>query len=258
MHERPVYVPASHVGRPGPVNRGLAGTGRVGDDLWLVGHDDRTGRPQLPRRHLGLGLAAGLLAELMLGPPALTSDGAHPAASTGHQWRAAGGSICLRHGYVMITGGARRAEPEESLSGRVRGLIAGEPDPYPVIDWLRLLARTAAQDIAERLAGDGYLARARPMLPWHPPRYVPADSDAAFAAIGRVRAALDPAGPYSAREVTLAGLADATRLNHRLDHDLSPARDTIGHALALLPPDLYELVRQTRAAVDRIVLAHRT
>jgi amino acid transporter len=235
MHERPAYRPAGHYGLPGPVNRGLSGTGRVGDDLYLVAHDDRTGKAQVPKRQLGLGLAAGLLAELMLG-----------------------GSVCLRQGYVAVAVGARRPGHEEPLAGRVRDLISAEPDLYPVRDWLRLLAQTAARDIADRLAEAGYLTRAGSRVPWRPARYVPADPDWAYAALSRVRAALDPARPFAAREVTLAGLVDAAGLGHRLDHDLSPSGVTVGQAVALLPPDLRELIMQTRAAADRIVLAHRT
>ncbi len=235
MHERHASRPAGHGGHPGPVNRGLSGTGRVGDDLYLVAHDDRSGKPQLPKRQLGLGLAAGLLAELMLG-----------------------GSICLQQAHVAVAAGARRPGHEEPLAGRVRGLIAAEPDLYPVRDWLRLLAQTATRDIADRLTEAGYLTRTRSLVPWRPARYVPADPDWAFAALSRVRAALDPARPFSAREVTLAGLVVACGLSHRLDHDLSPAGASPEQAVALLPPDLRELIMQTRAAVDHIVLAHRT
>lgn len=65
MHERPAPRPA---GRRylGPVDAGLSGTRLVGDDLYLMAHDDRTGKPLLPPRPLGTGLAGALLAELML------------------------------------------------------------------------------------------------------------------------------------------------------------------------------------------------
>ena len=44
----------------------LAGTGRIADDLYLMAHDENTGRPLIGPRLLGTGLAAALLAELML------------------------------------------------------------------------------------------------------------------------------------------------------------------------------------------------
>ena len=44
----------------------LGGTGRLADDLWLVAHHEITGKPHLRPRAAGVGLAGGLLAELML------------------------------------------------------------------------------------------------------------------------------------------------------------------------------------------------
>lgn len=45
---------------------GLTGTGRVADDLYLMAHDDISGKPFVQPRAMGLGLAGWLLAELML------------------------------------------------------------------------------------------------------------------------------------------------------------------------------------------------
>ncbi len=65
MHERRAAGPAARV-YPGPLDTGLSGTGLVADDLYLLAHDDRTGKALLPLRPLGTGLAGALLAELML------------------------------------------------------------------------------------------------------------------------------------------------------------------------------------------------
>jgi len=236
VHERHSYRPGDRLGHPGPLNRGLSGTGRVGDDLYLAAHDDRSGKPQLPRRQLGLGLAGGLLAELLLD-----------------------GSICVQRGCIAITAGTRGPDQEEPLIRRVRGQIASEPDLYPVRDWLRFLAPAAAGDIAGRLAQAGYLTYARARMPGRPARYVPADPDWAYAALSRVRAALNPARSFAAGEVMLAGLVVACGLSFRLDHDLSsPAGVSAEQAIGMLPPELRELIVQTRAAVDSTVLASRT
>jgi Golgi phosphoprotein 3 (GPP34) len=45
---------------------GLSGTGRVADDLYLMAHHEISGKPYVQSRALSLGLAGGLLAELML------------------------------------------------------------------------------------------------------------------------------------------------------------------------------------------------
>jgi len=44
MHERHAWRSAGR-GFPGPLDTGLGGTGLVADDLWLLGHDDRSGKP---------------------------------------------------------------------------------------------------------------------------------------------------------------------------------------------------------------------
>jgi hypothetical protein len=53
MPERSVPLPTGYW-QSGPLDSGLAGTGRIGDDLWLIAHHDVTGKRQLPRRQLGL------------------------------------------------------------------------------------------------------------------------------------------------------------------------------------------------------------
>ncbi|MGH3274178.1 MAG: ATP-binding protein, partial [Streptosporangiaceae bacterium] len=46
-------------------NSRLAGTGLIADDLYLIASHEVSGKPYLPPRALGAGLAGGLLAELM-------------------------------------------------------------------------------------------------------------------------------------------------------------------------------------------------
>ena len=71
----PAECPAGLAGRgPGARSQGvagvsgarLAGTGLLADDLFLMAHCDRTGKPLLQPRATGLGLAGALLAELTL------------------------------------------------------------------------------------------------------------------------------------------------------------------------------------------------
>jgi hypothetical protein len=45
---------------------GLGGTGRVADDLYLMAHHETSGKALIQPRAPGIGLAGGLLAELML------------------------------------------------------------------------------------------------------------------------------------------------------------------------------------------------
>jgi Golgi phosphoprotein 3 (GPP34) len=237
MHDRNAprrhRQPAAGPGRSrGPVNAGLAGTGLVADDVYLMAHHDLTGKPLLQPRPLGLGLAGGLLAELMLG-----------------------GSIGLRYQGAVLVG---RTWPGDDLTRRVRDQIAAEPGPRPLTEWLAYLARTAAPDVAARLERAGYLTRIRGRVPWRAGRLIPADPDWAFGPLLRVRSALDCSRPFDPGEAALAGLAVACGLGYRLDQYTAPAGRSLQEATGYLGPDLRELIAQTQAAVDSALLTHRT
>ena len=233
MHERQASRPASRYGYPGPLDAGLSGTGLVADDLYLLAHHERTGRPLLPPRPLGAGLAGALLAELMLarciglgsGTSVVISPDVPPAAVEGH--------LLLRQ-------------------------IAGEPGPLPVRTWLLFLGRTAAWEVALRLEQAGYLARVRSRVPGRPGRMVPVNPDWAFAPKLRVRSALDRGQEVTPPGAALTGLSVACGLGFRLeDYQARGGRSAVG-AVAHLPPDLRQLITQTQITVSAAVLSHRT
>jgi hypothetical protein len=232
MHERHASRSAGYR-QPDPSARGLSGTGLVADDLYLLGHDDRSGKPLLQPRALGTGLAGALLAELMLA-----------------------GCIGLRHdSAVVIT----RATPQSAAQRHpLLQQIANEPGPQPARSWLRFLARNAAREVAWRLEQAGYLQHCRGRVPWSQGQWVPVNSDWAFAPMLRVGSALDPAQPLTAHAAALAGLAIACGLGFRLDFYQIQARRSVQDAVAALGPGLQELIAQTQTAVDSAVLAHRT
>jgi hypothetical protein len=212
---------------------GLGGTGMVADDLWLLAHDDVSGRPFVQPRALGLGLAGGLLCELVLA-----------------------GAVSVYQEDIAVLR-VRRPLPGELLV-RVLRQMAGEPHARPVAEWLAYLALTAPAEVAERLAASGYLARDKGLLPWRGGRWRPTDRDSAFAPVLRVRAALDASRPLAIHDAVLAGLADACGLGFRLA-PYTPARPLrpLHQAVAQLAPSLQDLVARTRASVDSAVLAHR-
>jgi hypothetical protein len=232
MPERQGARPAGR-GYPGPVDAGLSGTGLVADDLYLLAHDDRTGRPLLPPRPLGTGLAGALLAELML---------AH--------------CIGLRSDTAVVIG---QDAPPAAVQGHVLlRQIAGEPSPLPVRTWLGFLARSAARDVALRLEQAGYVTRARSRVPGRPGRMVPVNPDWAFAPMLRVRSALDQAREVTPHAGVLAGLAVGCGLGFRLDQYQTQAGRSAGDAVAYLTPDLRQLIAQTQITVSSAVLSHRT
>jgi Golgi phosphoprotein 3 (GPP34) len=210
----------------------LSGTGRLADDLYLLAHDDVTGRAFLQPRALGLGLAGGLLAELVV------TD-----------------SIRVWAGGIEIVS---RAAPGDGLARRVLGLALTEPQQHPLQEWLTFLAASAGQNVADRLGESGYLTRVSSRRPWRDGRWVPVDPDCAFAPLIRVRAALDPARPVTATDTALAGLAAACGLGSRLlPYGPPDGRRCLEGAVRQLSPSLRELIAQTQAAVDSALLSHR-
>jgi len=209
---------------------GLSGTGRLTDDLYLVAHHEQTGKPHLQPRALGLGLAGGLLAELTLS-----------------------GSIRLWHGMVIA---ADATPPGDGLAHSVLDQVASEREHLQPRDWLLYLARTAAADVARRLARSGYLASAR--RGWRGERWIPVDAECAFVPLARVKSALDPSRPLNVHGAALAGLAGACGLGARLALYLPPKTGrAVTEAVQRLDPEMRELIAQTQAAVDSALLSHR-
>jgi hypothetical protein len=206
----------------------------VADDLYLLGHEERSGKPLLQPSALGTGLAGALLAELML-----------PG--------------CVFAGFdgAVVADPARREAGLDDLARHVRDQVAGEPERLGLPTWLLFLAQTAAGNVAVRLERAGYLTRAGGRMPWRAPRWVPVDPDWAFAPLTRARPATDAARPLSAHAVVLAGLAAACGLRFRLDQCLPDARHVAEQAVGQLTPDLRKLIAAVHETVDRSVLAQR-
>ncbi len=208
----------------------LTGTGRLADDLYLMAHHDVTGKPLLQPRAIGLGLAGALLAELVRL-----------------------GKIRLVPGGLAV---ADAAPPGDALADSVLGLMLGEPEQHPAQTWLQYLARTAAADVARRLARADYLTWTR--RGWRGGRWVPVDAECAFAPLARVKSALDPSRTLNVHGAALAGLAAACGLGSRLSLYLPPKTDrALAGAVQRLDPGLRELIAQTQAAVDSALLSHR-
>ncbi len=210
---------------------GLGGTGLIADDLWLMAHHETSGRPFLGPRPLGVGLAGGLLAELMLS-----------------------GCVIVGFDGAIV---ARPLVPHEGLARQVHEQIAGEAERHALPDWLLFFSRAAADGVAHRLERARYLTRAGGRVPWRAPRWVPVDPDWAFAALLRARPAAGPARQVSAHAVMLAGLAAGCGLRFRLDQYLPGSGHAIEDAVAQLIPDLRKLIAAVQETVDRSVLTQR-
>jgi hypothetical protein len=220
----------------------LAGTGRVADELYLIGHHEVTGRPHLSPRSAGIGVAGGLLAELMTAQvPVVTVQ--------------RGCLFPLRH----QDGGpvARYAHPDEPVTGHVLDLVMAESEPRPVRDWLLFLGMTSAAEVAGRLERSGYLTRPASRMPWRAPRPVPADRDWSHCALLRARAGLYAAGMPAPSSALLAGLTVACGLGFRFSALQDGPSRTVEEATGVLPCPLRELIAHVQAAADSTVLSVR-
>ncbi len=165
-------------------NSRLHGTGRIADDLYLIAHHETNGKPYLSTRAVGIGLAGGLLAELLVAlRPAVTID-------SGRMF-----PLSERNGEPV----ARYARPDEPVVQQVPDLIVAESPPRPVRGWLLFLGRTAPADVAGRLERAGYLTRLASWLPWQAGRRVPVEGE--WSQCARMRAGnAEPVLPGQAAE----------------------------------------------------------
>jgi transcriptional regulator with XRE-family HTH domain len=119
----------------------LTGTGRLADDLWLLAHHDVTGRPNLHARAAGLGLAGGLLAELVL---------------AGSPWRAAWDRACSPTGRPQRAASRRTVMALQFLGTDPASEYNGSPtlwddgDCYVIQGWrIRKDAEMTARQVAQ-------------------------------------------------------------------------------------------------------------
>lgn len=213
----------------------LTGTGRLADNLYLLAHDNLSGKPLLQPRPLGIGLAGALLAELLFA-----------------------GVVWMRADHVGLTHQPKQ-QPDDDLGQHIRRLLLAEQDQHPIRDWLLFLGATAEENVAHRLQRAGYLTKVSSSRLRRRQRWVPADSDCAFVAplIG-VKAVMVQARSATPSDVVLTGLAVACGLgSHVLAYGPPNARHTVEASIRNLRPDLRDLVAQTQAAVDSALLSHR-
>src|SRR5262245_7797119 len=98
---------------------------RLADDLFFVVHDDRTGRPRLLPRAIGLGLAAGLLGELMLV-----------------------GRLAMTDGVLAV---ADDRPPRDAVIHALLDQVIVERPSHGLRTWLAFFSRAAAEQVAKRL-----------------------------------------------------------------------------------------------------------
>ena len=205
----------------------------LADEFFLLAHNS-TGKPRLSPSSLGLGLAAGLLAELILER-----------------------RIALADGELRVVDGT---PPTDALAHAVIDQITAEPSSHPVRAWLDYLAKDARERVGQRLQQVGLVRRETSRRPWgRSVRYEPTDVNRTDANWARLSTVLRRGEPMHPLDILLCGLALVSGLDgYLLDDGRGPAHRYMLQLVGTLPPQLRELLNHTEAAVGEAVLSYRT
>lgn len=208
---------------------------RLADDLYLIAHDDRSGRPRLPPRVLALGLAGALLAELAAGEHIVVEDG-------------------------LVVPGTAESAPRDVLAHEVLDQVRSET--LTVHDWLVFFSHDATARVAARLGRAGALIQRASALPLRPMRWVPADPNSAVLPQVNLVTRLVRGQQLEPHYAALAGLVEAVGLGAHEQvlwevHDRPDRVAVLERAVAALAPSPRELIAQVERAVAGAYVTHR-
>jgi hypothetical protein len=209
---------------------------RVADEFFRIAHRDRTGRARLHPRAAGLGLAAGLLAELAVG-----------------RWLEVDG-----RGRLSVV---RRDPPADALAHTTLDQLLAQPGHRDVRTWLAFLEPGAVDAVGQRLTRAGHVRQVKHRRLWTSRTvYVPVDRNAAAWPEIRLARLLVNRDRLAEPDAVLAGLVAVTGLSRHVlwepdTHD--PGMTHLTRVVTRLRPSLHHLIAHTEAAVGDAVLAPR-
>jgi hypothetical protein len=206
----------------------------LADELFLVGHDPYSGKPQISDNALDTGLAGAVLAELALTDRIYVDDD------------------------TVVT--VRDQRPRgERVSDAALAEILKQRDLHPVRAWVEYLRDHARTMVAPRLVQMGLVERvqSRSMLK-QIIRYPATDPVRASSAESRLRYMLDHPENLDVQTAVLAGLVMAVGLDFKLS-GASPReiRDGLSRMLRILRPDMRSLIVGVESAVAALALSAR-
>lgn len=203
------------------------------DHLFLVLHDEYTGRARAHGDVLGLTMAAALLVELLFPP---------------EQVRLAGDTVLV----VSHLG----VPPNEPLQHRVTSLIRRERQPRSIVTWLRVLGADARDQVGGRLFDTGLVDRRveRRLLRGSLVAYPATSPEWAAYAGTRLHNALHDEPMYTV-DVMLAALVACAGVDGHVTYGCDGRHPCVDALTAVLPPPLRTLVRHTRTAVAESALS---
>jgi len=224
----------------------VIGSHPLADDFFRSSHNDVTGWPRLRPRVCELGLAAALLAELVL-------------ADRLRLWQ---GRMWVTPPWDENTGETIGQPAADPLSHAVLQQISDEvwiqPEFAQVTVRLESLRHNAYEQVADRLCQHGAVERqvtrlrrfGRATVIW-----APTDMSAAAWPRDRLAIHFGAGEPLNAGDQFLAGLIKVTELGS-LFADVPRAGERLAGAVEANPPDLQELLTHTAAAIGDAVLTY--
>ncbi len=211
------------------------GSGLLADELFLLAHDEVSGKARLHPRVTGIGLGGALLAELVLA-----------------------GRIDLQPTPEASSGAVVLMDPrpvDDELGSAVLEQIVAVGRPRPGTGWLKHLGQTATRNVGARVAAAGLVTPVRSRLSRREVRWAPVDMSTAAWPATRLRMLLSRQDDLTMPDTTLAGFAIVCGLGQRILWDTqASARLYLDYLVARLPDPLRLLLAQTERSVGDAVM----
>ncbi len=207
----------------------------LADELFLVGHDQYSGKPQISDSVLDTGLAGAVLGELVLAGRILIGD------------------------ETNITVSDQRPYGER-VSDAAMAEVLKQREVHPVRAWVEYLRDHARTMVAPRLLQTGLIERvqSRSLLK-QVVRFPARDPLLAASPTARLRYMLDHPSNLDEQTAALGGFVAATGLDFVLGGGgARETRDGLARMAVMLKPDLRALIAGVESAVAQIALSgHR-
>jgi hypothetical protein len=217
------------------------------DDLWLAAHDTVNGKSRLTPRTLGIGLAAGLIAELLFWQNLVLERGKLYLLNSPAPRDAA--LVPVYNQFIEEERGRRTAYTTSTY----------EQGGQSLDDWIAYLAADgrAEELVVNRLSQSGNVTREqRRGLTGKRVVFVPRDSTISGWPAGRINSSLVRGQKLDHTDLALAGLFLATALHQQALEQLRPEefRELSRQLKNDLHPMLRELVSIAESAVGEAVM----
>jgi len=206
----------------------------LADDFYLIGLDGRTNRPRLHAKAMGLGVAAALLAELVL-------------------------ANYIRINNSRIEVAYRHYAPEAREHADMLSRIIAEPQHHLPV-WLAYFAQTSTDTVQERLVARRFMHVESRGVIRAKQSYVPIDPMAVEWRSLRIARVISRRDIRTWEDLTIIGLIVATGLTEAVMWNAEPEdRDNLLSILRYLndEPSLHALITQVEQLIAAAVLAQR-